>query len=265
MPVSASRRSCASAPLFRCPIIDILQQQSANSLIFAPGEAAEFSRVYAADGSTWNVRGTLGLQWDIATAITLGLNVTTPTARLWGSSFYQDNATTSFGIGFVAVNFRDPDAHFEYKMPLTISGGVAVRLGKVRIEADVRWYNSIGDWNLYTSDSVGTAVSQDASNPVETEPVELGPVTLAYRSVLNFAIGGRVPLTKALALHVGFNSDESPLSGTGEVFRKVNLIGATVGLSLTGAKLSGSLGLGFQSGTSPETEIGIPPFIRKPR
>jgi len=248
---------------FQVPVIDILQQQSANSLVFAPGEAAVFSRVYAADGSTWNVRGTLGLQWDIATAITLGLNITTPTARLWGSSFYQDNATTSFGSGFLTVNFRDPDARFEYKMPLTISGGVAVRLGKVRLEADVRWYNSIDDWNLYTSDSIGTVVGQDASNPVVTEPVELGPVTIAYRSVLNVAIGGRVPLTKALALHVGFNSDESPLSGTNEVFRKVNMIGGTVGLSLTGAKLSGSLGLGFQSGTSPETDIGIPPFIRQ--
>ena len=41
------------------------------------------------------------------------------------------------------------------------------------------------------------------------------------------------------------------------------MIGATIGLSLTGAKLSGSLGVGFQSGTSPETEVGIPPLTRE--
>ena len=43
----------------------------------------------------------------------------------------------------------------------------------------------------------------------------------------------------------------------------MNLFGATVGLSLTKSKLSGSLGVGFQTGTSPETQIGIPPFIRE--
>ncbi len=209
------------------------------------------------------MRGTLGLQWDVTSAIALGLNVATPTARLWGSSLYQDNTTTASGSGFDARTFRDPDARLEYKLPLTVSGGVALRLGKVRLEADVRWYDSIDEWNMYTSDSVGLAVSQVAGASVETSPVVLAPVTLAYRSVLNFAIGGRIPLSSKLALHAGFNSDESPLPTTDESFRKVNMIGATVGLSLTGAKLSGSLGVGFQSGTSPETEIGIPPLTRE--
>ena len=156
-----------------------------------------------------------------------------------------------------------PDARFEYKMPLSVSGGVAVRLGKVRLEADVRWYNSIGDWTLYDSDSPGAAIGQQGSAPAVAQTVAFAPVTLTYRSVVNFAIGGRIPLSKRLELHAGFNSDESPLPGTDESFRKVNMIGGTVGLSLTGEKLSGSLGVGFQSGTSPETQIGIPPFIRE--
>ena len=248
---------------FQVPVIDILQSQSVNSLIFAADSAAQISRVFAADGSTWTVRGTLGVQWDATSAITLGLNVTTPNARLWGSSLYQDNTTAAFGSGFDATTFRDPDARFEYKLPLTLSGGVALRLGKVRLEADVRWYDSIDEWSMYTSDSVGLAVSQVGSAPVATSPVVLAPVTLAYRSVLNFAIGARIPLSSKLELHAGFNSDESPLATTDETFRKVNMIGGTIGLSLTGAKLSGSLGVGFQGGTSPETEIGIPPLTRE--
>jgi len=248
---------------FQVPVIDLLQQQSVNSLIFAADSAAQVSRVFAADGSTWNVRGTLGMQWDVTSAITLGLNLATPTARLWGSSLYQDNTTVALGSGFDAVTFRDPDARLEYKLPLTVSGGVALRLGKVRVEADVRWYNSLDEWDIYTSDSVGLAVTQVGSTTVVTSPVVLPPVTLAYRSVLNFAIGGRIPLSSKLELHAGFNSDESPLATTNESFRKVNMIGGTVGLSLTGARLSGSLGVGFQSGTSPETEIGIPPLTRE--
>ena len=248
---------------FQVPIVDLLQQQSVSSLSYDPSRAAEFVRDYAGDGNTWNVRGVLGVQWDVTSAISVGATLATPTARLWGHSFYQDNSTTAFGIGFAAVNFRDPNAHFEYKLPLTVSGGVAVKVGKVRFEGDVRWYNSIDTWNLYTSDSLGIAVSQEGTGPVGTEDVVLMPVTLTYRSVVNFAIGARIPLSSTLQLHAGFNSDASPLSGTNEVFRKANIIGATAGLSLTKSKLSGSLGFGFQTGTSPETQIGIPPFIRE--
>ena len=240
------------------PIIDVLQEQSVNSLIVAPAEAAQVSRNYAADGSTWTVRGVLGAQWDVTPAVALGLNLTTPNVRLWGSSFYQDNATQSFGTGFSAINFRDPNARLEYRLPLVLAGGAAVRL-----EADVRWYNSIGTWSLYESDSLGISVDQDGVGPVNTETVDFAPVELTYRSVVNFSIGGRIPLSKRLQLHAGFNSDQSPLPGTNEIFRKVNMYGATVGLSLTGARLSGSLGLGFQKGTSEVTQIGIPPFIRE--
>lgn len=247
---------------FQVPIVDLLQQQSVTSIAFDPNEAALVSRDFAGDGSSWNVRGVLGVQWDVLPSLSLGLNLATPTARLWGSSFYQDNVTTAFGTGFGTLAFRDPNAHLEYKLPLTLSGGVALKLGKVRIEADVRWYNKINQWNLYTSDSLGIAVQQDGTAPVESETVALTPVTLSYRSIVNFAIGGRIPLSSKLQFHAGFNSDQSPLPGTDEIFRKINLIGATAGLSLTGARLSGSLGLGFQSGTSPETQIGIPPFIR---
>ncbi len=248
---------------FQVPVIDVLQSQTVNSLIFAADTAGQVSRVFAADGSTWNVRGTLGVQWDVSSAISLGFNLATPTARLWGSSLYQDNTTTSLGSGFDALSFRDPHARLEYKLPLIVSGGIAVRLGKVRLEGDVRWYNSIDQWDMYTSDSVGIAVSQAGGAPVETSPVVLAPVTMSYRSVVNFAVGGRIPLSSKLELHAGFNTDESPLASTDESFRKVNMIGGTIGLSLTGAKLSGSLGLGFQSGTSPETEIGIPPLTRE--
>jgi hypothetical protein len=245
------------------PIIDVLQQQQVSSLILATDEAAQVSRVVAADGSTWTLRGTVGMQWDVTSALALGVNVTTPTARLWGSSLYQENTTTASGGGVDALTFRDPDARLEYRLPLSVSGGVALRLGKVRLEADVRWYDAIDAWDMFTSDSVGLAVSQVGGAPVVTSPVVLSPVTLAYRSVLNFAIGGRIPLSSRLQLHAGFNSDASPLATTDESFRKVNIIGATIGLSLTGEKLSGSLGAGFQHGTSPDTEVGIPPLTRE--
>jgi hypothetical protein len=247
---------------FQVPIVYIEQQQSVSTLGYDGTAAGQVARDYSGDGSTWNVRAVLGAQWDVTSAVSVGAALSTPTARLWGSSFYQDDITAASGTGFEALTFRDTGARLENKLPLTLSGGVAVKLGKVRIEADVRWYNSIDEWDLYTSDSLGTAVAQEGGAPPAAETVVMTPVTLAYRSVVNVAIGARVPLSRRVEFHAGFNSDQSPLPGTDEIFRKVNLIGATAGLSLTGARLSGSLGVGFQSGTSPETQVGIPPFTR---
>ena len=215
-------------------------------------------------------RGTCAARWECngmsPSAISLGLSLATPTARLWGSSLYQDNTTTSLGSGFDALTFRDPRRAPGVQAAPYGVGRCRAAAGQGAARGRRALVQLHRQWDMYTSDSVGIAVSQAGGAPVETSPVVLAPVTMAYRSVVNFAIGGRIPLSSKLELHAGFNSDESPLATTDESFRKVNMIGGTIGLSLTGAKLSGSLGLGFQSGTSPETEgSAFRPSPGKPR
>ncbi len=248
---------------FQVPVVSIRQQQSTASLAFDPITAGSVTRTFAADGSVWLVRAMAGLQWDATPKLSFGLVAETPTARLWGSSFYSDESTAATGSGFETIHFRDPNARLEYKLPFLLGGGVAVKLGGVQVEGDVRWYSSVSQFDLYTSDSLGVAVV--AQDPTVTAPVALAPVTLDFRSVVNFSIGARFPLSEKWSVHAGFNSDQSPMPGTNELFRKVNVIGATAGVSFTVSHLSGSLGFGLQAGKSPVTQVAIASYVRETR
>jgi long-subunit fatty acid transport protein len=238
------------------PVVAVLQQQSTSLLSTSATEASTVDRIFAADGSTWLVRATAGVQWDVAPAISLGLSTQTPTARLFGTSFYSDQLTASSGLGFASLRFRDPDAHLVYKLPFMLAGGAAFRIGKIQLEADVRWYASVSPFDLYSSKLLGVAVRDSGAAPPVIGTATLVPVTMSFRSITNFSVGARYPLSRQWELHAGFNSDQSPLSGTNEIFRNVNIIGGTAGVSFTGAHLSGSLGLGFQTGRSPPTPVG---------
>jgi hypothetical protein len=250
---------------FQVPIVSVRQDQNTSLLATSATAAEQTDRVFSADGTTWLVRATAGIQWDVASAVTLGLMAESPTARVWGSTFYSDEITVSSGQGFATMHFRDPHARLDYKMPFLLSGGAAFRLGKLTLEGDVRWYSSVSQFDLYTSDSTGIAVSDSGALPPVSGPVTLAPVTLTYRSIVNFAVAARYPLSERWRVHAGVNSDQSPLSSTNEIFRNVNVFGATAGVSFTAAHLSGSLGLGFQTGKSPPTLVGIGPAARDTR
>jgi hypothetical protein len=255
--VNVSRKFRAGVGL-QVPIVSILQQQQSTSLTSDATDASSLTRTFEVDGNVWLVRMIAGLQWDVIPAVSLGLTAETGSVRLWGSSFYGDQLTTASGNGFETLSFRDPSARMNYKLPFSLKAGAAGRIGKVEFEANVRWYSSIGRYDLYRSDSVGTALSQmDGGAPVIT-PVLLTPVTLTYRSVVNLAAGMRVPLTGNWQLHVGLNSDQSPLPGPNEFFRSVTFVGGTAGLSFAVGSLSGAVGLGFQTGASPTSTISVP-------
>jgi long-subunit fatty acid transport protein len=250
---------------FQVPIVSVLQEQNTSLLASSASAAAQTDRAFSADGTVWLVRGTAGVQWDVGKALSLGLMAESPTARLWGSTFYSDELTASSGPGFATLHFRDPKARLDYKMPFLLAGGAALRLGKFTVEGDVRWYSSVSQFDLYTSDSTGIAVSDSGANPPVSAPVTLAPVALTYRSVVNFAVGARYPLSKLWQVHAGVSSDQSPLSSTNEIFRNMDVLGVTAGVSFTAAHLSGSIGLGFQTGKSPSTPVAFGPVVSETR
>ncbi len=254
--VNVSRTFRVGAGL-QVPIVSILQQQQSTSLTSNATNAGSIVRAFDVDGSVWLVKLIAGLQWDVIPAVSLGLAAETGSVRLFGSSFYGDQRATAVENGFETLTFRDPSARMNYKLPFALKAGAAARIGKVEVEANVRWYASVGRYDLYQSDSVGIGLSQrDGGAPVIT-PVLLTPVTLAYRSVVNLAAGMRVPLTGSWKLHVGLNSDQSPVPGPDELFRQVNFVGGTAGVSFKAGSLSGAVGLGFQAGASPTSTLVV--------
>ena len=74
--------------------------------------------------------------------------------------------------------------------------------------------------------------------------------------MVNVAIGGSRPLSRAIRVHVGFSTDQSPVNQNESMFRAVNLKRFTAGFSLTGARLSGSLGFGYSTGSGTRQTLG---------
>jgi long-subunit fatty acid transport protein len=77
------------------------------------------------------------------------------------------------------------------------------------------------------------------------------------RAVTNVAVGANYPLSPRFRVHAGFSTDGSPVGDeTQSLFRKVNLSRFTAGVSLTGTRLSGSLGFGYSFGSGTRQSLG---------
>jgi hypothetical protein len=84
-------------------------------------------------------------------------------------------------------------------------------------------------------------------------------VTNGAKAIWNWAVGGRINVSEAWSLHAGFFSDYSPTTASGQnLFRSVNMYGATVGARVKGEHFSGSVGFGFDWGSSQNFAFGDP-------
>lgn len=218
------------------------------------------TRRFTAEGSVWHAVISGGLQWDVTRRVVLGARVVAPGLRLTGTSrlSYQQIAASESGVA--QLTFRDTEARFDYRIPLEIDAGIAIRWTRGEIELDVRHHGSVSSYELYASDSVARFV-QDAAGtpPIQTE-VPFASTLNAARRVTNFAIGGSYVIGRGLRAHAGFATDDSPVeSQQTSSFRKIDLYRATAGVSLTGRRLSGSLGLGYSSGAGSRESLQATP------
>jgi hypothetical protein len=150
--------------------------------------------------------------------------------------------------------FRDEGATFDYKRPLEAATGVAYHAQAFEIELDLHYYGAIDTYSLYASELPGTLTAVDSGGTPSVSNPAFVPTANSARAVTNVAAGGSYRLTKALRVHAGFASDFSPVADQAQsVFLKSDLSRFTTGVSLTGPRLSGSLGLGYAFGSSTRT------------
>ena len=205
---------------------------------------------FSAEGSSWDLRFTGGVQWEATPAITLGARLAAPSLRVRGSSRLGLQSTVADGQSLQDVYFQDPEAPFDYKLPGEAALGVAARGGFGEMEVDVHYYGSIAAYDMYTSTVSGTRTAVDPAGVVTVTPAPFATTSNSARSVVNVAVGGSHPLTTKLRVHAGFSSDRSPVpDNTSSIFRQVDLNRITSGVSLKGSSLSGSLGLGYSFGS----------------
>jgi len=230
--------------------------QQFTDRLLTPSFESRALRSLILDGSVWQVQFTGSAQWEITDAIAVGAMATSPGLQLSGSGLTEFQAVTGVPDGSVDILFRDTTASFEYKLPFRVVGGVAVNLGRFEVEADVRYYGSLEDYNLVDSELPVRIVVSDASGTPSVSEQPFKPLVEDTKAVTNVAIGGNYSFSDSFRLHVGFFTDNSPVGNpASSIFRTVDLMGLSGGVSF-GGSLSGSLGFSTSWGTTDERVIG---------
>lgn len=230
-------------------------QQTANW--FVPSiEVQRASSSLTFDGQYWQMQFTAGVQWDVSQRVRLGATLTTPGIALGGSALLVSQTTSGGPTGTEDVVFQDPKAAFTYELPSRATGGVAVRLGRFEVEADVRYYGSRDAYELLNSDSSLIRVRTDPSGTPTLDRGAFAPRVETSSSVTNLALGINTPLWGSWRIHSGVFTDGSPVADPETTsFGVVDLTGVTLALSF-GGRLSGSVGLSSSWGTTAAKVIG---------
>src|SRR5262245_23388092 len=237
-------------------ITSLSQNQSISSRVTTTS-ASLTEQSFSAEGSTWQLQPSGGMQWDATPRIILGARLVAPGIRILGSTRLTLATSQFTSPTSTDLVFRDDKATFEYKRPLEASVGAAYRASSMELELDVHYYGALNSYELYSSDSLGTLTTVDnTGTPTVTNPAFI-PTVNSARAVTNVAAGGHYRLSQSLRVHAGFASDLSPVDDEAQsIFRKVDLSRFTTGLSLTGQRISGSLGLGYSVGSGTREFLG---------
>lgn len=241
-------------------IATMAQNQDVSDRVTTPTTASVTRNSFSADGSTWQLRLTGGVQWDATSRLTLGGVVVAPTMRVLGSSRLASVRSQWTPVQLADFIFADPGVPLDYRLPLELAAGGALQFAKGQIEFDVHYYGAVDPYVLYESALTGrlTVVDSGAAPVVTTPP--FATTMNSARAVTNVALGGSYPLSGTLRFHAGFSTDRSPVADqTQSLFRQVDLSRVTAGISLTGVRLAGSLGFGYSFGSGTRQTLGSTP------
>jgi hypothetical protein len=222
-------------------------------------------RTLAVSGTSWDVVARIGMQWDLPGQWRFGAVATAPGLQMFGSTRLTYGSSNHSSAGrYIDVSLRDEEADFEYRLPFSAGAGLARLFSRGAVEATVRYFGSVDEYDMISSDVLATQIDAPAGGPPVTTTLAVAPITNSWREVVNVAVGGNYAWTKALLIHLGVTTDNSPVADPERsAFRKVHLVGGTAGVSYQGESFGGSLGLGYSAGSSDPIEMiaadGAPP------
>jgi hypothetical protein len=248
----------AVAPSFRVggsiefPYISLSNTGKLSGEITTATTSQATLRTLATTGSALKIRGTVGLQWDPLGWLKLGVLVRSPGLNLKSGGSFQYEGLTTLSTGTRQVFFQDPEAEFQYKMPLEAGLGAALEFGPVGIEIDVRWHDGTDTYPLYASTKTGRVVDTSTGTPVISDFVFSG-VAYRARQIWNGSLGAHVALSQNFIISAGSYLDYSPVDpAVGHAFRRVDLIGFRAGVSFRIDKLAAAIGAGWEHGTGSD-------------
>jgi hypothetical protein len=210
-----------------------------------------------ASGSAFQVRTQAGVQYDLPT-VRLGATVRTPALTLKRDGSATLDGVLDAGTASLGASVFDRDAAFEYHQPWEFQGGAAYIRVRVQLEVDLQTFGSIAPYALLSTDRP-TVIYGDAGRnappSIVTRP--FGGLTSAADAVVNVAVGGEVRMARqrALRVHAGFATDNSPVAAADQVFDRVDMQSWTVGVSGAVRKLQFAVGINYRSGTAGDVAL----------
>jgi len=237
-------------------ITNLKQLQATSFRSASSSSAITGGRNFVTDGSAIALLIGGGMQYDFSDEVTFGLRIIAPSIRVSGTSRIGYQASLFSGTSGSDIFFREEEARFEYKYPMEIDAGLAVKFGDGSIEGDVKYHGSVSEYALYSTGAVSRSTTIDSNGVPTLSYQPFGEAMNSAREVVNLAIGGNYSFSSSFAVHAGFRSDLSPvIDGKTSMFRKIDLYGGTAGVSLKWDQLAGSIGLAYSTGTSEPTEL----------
>jgi hypothetical protein len=238
-------------------ITSLHQEQSISDRLQNATSATTLLHSLQSDASQHDVLLNGGVQVDLSDRFVFGALVASPGIRVLGSGRITYQKTLFSGTGTSDLSFRDEDVDFEYKIPFRVTAGLGARFTRAEVELDLKYHAAEDPYTLFSSSVPAQLVITGASGVPTTTTAAFRPAEERARSVYNVSLGGRYMLREKLGLHVGFFSDTSPVDDEAtSLFRKVDLIGASTGVSFAFGRLSGAVGVTGSWGESDDRQIG---------
>ncbi len=223
--------------------------------LFVPGLQGAALRDARVSGYDVSFLPALGVQWQPLGGLELGVVLRAPGQRLFGKSSLTYHGVRGTGGETTSTYLRDDGARFEYRLPFEAAVGLAWRARKWEIEANVRYTDGSGVYDVVRSDEPVVSTTYGAGTLTQTvQPAR--PVRYAARSIWSWSLGGRYRLGPGFTVNAGFFFDPSPVKGFSPTFRHVDLYGLTAGASWRGEHLSFTLGANMAVGRSELFSLG---------
>jgi hypothetical protein len=204
-------------------------------------------RNVAVGGSTLDVVGVVGAQWNALSWLELGLVFRSPGLHLVSSGAFHYEALNTLGTGSRHIFLSDPNARFEYRAPMEVALGTAVTFGPVQLEVDLRWHDGTHTYQLFSSTQQFRVVDTTSGTPVVSSQPFTG-INARASPVLNGSVGAHLSLSPTLSLSAGVYVDQSPVGLLGQGFRHVDMLGFRTGVGFQVARVSASFGVGWEHG-----------------
>ena len=198
-----------------------------------------------------------GVQGTLTDKIVVGGFIKSPTLRVWDNAQISYESIESGTESSKSIVFHDKNASFNYRFPLQFSFGIAYKLAYYQIEADINYYNGSKPYAVIESNSKITQNSPQLGEAFTTKVLSFPDLEYDRTPVLNAAFGGNFKFSHQFRIHGGLFTDFSPVNKiSSTIFRKINLYGATLGLSMSSEKISGGVGFKYSFGRSESFAIG---------